>query len=83
MTLKCWVEIIRVRWSRTSRAVGLVAVCATALSAQSFEGIADRYRKTDEGWRIAHTGYTRVFEEHRTHTTLQVRSFRSRWDAPG
>jgi hypothetical protein len=38
---------------------------------------------TDEGWRIAHTGYTRVFEEHRTHTTLQVRMFRSRWDAPG
>ena len=25
---------------------------------------------TDEGWRIAHTGYNRVFEEHRTHSTL-------------
>jgi hypothetical protein len=44
---------------------------------------ADRYRLTDEGWRIAHTGYTRVFEEHRTHSTLQVRSFTSRFDAPG
>jgi hypothetical protein len=44
---------------------------------------ADRYRLTDEGWRIAHTGYTRVFEEHRTHTTFEVRSFRSRFDAPG
>ena len=44
---------------------------------------ADRYRLTDEGWRIAHTGYTRVFEEHRTHSTLEVRSFTSRFDPPG
>jgi hypothetical protein len=42
---------------------------------------ADRYLKTDEGWRIAHTGYLRVFEEHRTHSTLAVRSFSSRFDA--
>jgi SnoaL-like domain len=42
---------------------------------------ADRYVKTDEGWRIAHTGYLRVFEEHRTHSTLAVRSFSSRFDA--
>jgi hypothetical protein len=45
---------------------------------------ADRYRLTGDGWRIAHTGYTRVFEEHRTHSTLAVRSFTSRFDAaPG
>jgi hypothetical protein len=43
----------------------------------------DRYRRTNEGWRIAHTGYTRVFEEHRTHSTLAVRSFTSRFAAPG
>ena len=43
----------------------------------------DRYRRTDEGWRIAHTGYTRVFEEQRTHSTLAVRSFTSRFGAPG
>ncbi len=43
----------------------------------------DRYRLTGEGWRIAHTGYTRVFEEHRTHSTLQVRSFTSRFGAAG
>ncbi len=43
----------------------------------------DRYRRTNEGWRIAHTGYTRVFEERRTHSTLEVRSFTSRFDAPG
>ena len=42
----------------------------------------DRYRLTDEGWRIAHTGYTRVFEEHRTHSTLEVRSFTSRFGSP-
>jgi hypothetical protein len=40
---------------------------------------SDRYTKTGEGWRIAHTGYMRVFEEHRTHTTLAVRSFTSRF----
>jgi hypothetical protein len=43
----------------------------------------DRYRRTDVGWRIAHTGYTRVFEEHRTHSTLEVRSFTSRFGSPG
>jgi hypothetical protein len=43
----------------------------------------DRYRRTSEGWHIAHTGYTRVFEEHRTHSTLAVRSFTSRFGAPG
>jgi ketosteroid isomerase-like protein len=44
---------------------------------------ADRYRLGDGGWRIAHTGYTRVFEEHRTHSTLEVRSFTSRFGSPG
>jgi hypothetical protein len=44
---------------------------------------SDRYTLTGEGWRISHTGYTRVFEEHRTHTTLAVISFSSRFDAPG
>ncbi len=43
----------------------------------------DRYRRTGEGWRIAHTGYTRVFEEHRTHSTMAVRSFTSRFGSPG
>ncbi len=41
----------------------------------------DRYTKTAEGWRISHTGYMRVFEEHRTHSTMAVRSFTSRFDA--
>jgi hypothetical protein len=44
---------------------------------------SDRYRLTGEGWRIAHTGYTRVFEEHRTHSTFEVRSFTSRFGVAG
>jgi hypothetical protein len=43
----------------------------------------DRYRQTQDGWRIAHTGYTRVFEEQRKHSTLEVRSFTSRFRAVG
>jgi hypothetical protein len=42
---------------------------------------SDRYTKTDEGWLIAHTGYMRVFEEHRVHSTLAVLSFTSRFSA--
>jgi hypothetical protein len=44
---------------------------------------ADRYSLTDEGWRISHTGYMRVFEEHRVHSTLAIISFSSRFDAKG
>jgi hypothetical protein len=42
---------------------------------------SDRYTKSDAGWRIAHTGYHRVFEEHRVHSTLAVLSFTSRFGA--
>ena len=42
---------------------------------------SDRYAKTVDGWRIAHTGYMRVFEEHRTHSTLAVHSFSSRFSS--
>jgi len=40
----------------------------------------DRYVRRDGRWLIAHTGYQRVFEEHRAHTTMAVRSFRSRFE---
>jgi hypothetical protein len=30
-------------------------------------------------WRIDHTGYERVFEEHRRHSTGELLSFRSRF----
>ncbi len=40
----------------------------------------DRYRKVAGRWLISHTGYERVFEEHRAHSTMALRSFRSRFD---
>jgi hypothetical protein len=40
---------------------------------------SDRYAKTGGSWRIAHTGYKRVFEEHRVHSTLAALSFTSRF----
>jgi hypothetical protein len=42
---------------------------------------SDRYTLTIEGWRISHTGYMRVFEEHRVHSTMARLSFTSRFDA--
>ena len=41
---------------------------------------SDRYVLTDDGWRIAHTGYMRVFEEHRRHSTMELITFSSRFD---
>jgi hypothetical protein len=43
---------------------------------------SDQYRRSEDGWRIAHTGYMRVFEEHRTHSTLARISFTSRFETP-
>jgi ketosteroid isomerase-like protein len=40
----------------------------------------DDYTKTSNGWRITHTGYERVFEEQRKHSTLEVSSFSSRFE---
>jgi hypothetical protein len=56
-----------------------VIVRAADLEISGAAFYADRYVKTAEGWRIEHTGYTRVFEEHRVHSTLAVRSFSSRF----
>jgi hypothetical protein len=39
----------------------------------------DRYRREDGRWLISHTGYQRVFEEHRVHSTMAVASYRSRF----
>ena len=60
-----------------------VIVTAADIEIDGTAFYADRYRLTAEGWRIAHTGYTRVFEEHRTHSTFEVRSFSSRFAQPG
>ncbi len=43
---------------------------------------SDKYVKHDGRWSISHTGYERVFEEQRVHSTWQVRSFTSRFDHP-
>jgi SnoaL-like domain len=49
--------------------------------AQDFElhGTAlysDRYAKVDGTWKIAHTGYERIYEEHIRYSTGAVRSIR-------
>ncbi len=60
-----------------------VIVTAADIEIDGTAFYADRYRLTAEGWRIAHTGYARVFEEQRTHSTFEVRSFSSRFAQPG
>ncbi|MGP8059185.1 MAG: nuclear transport factor 2 family protein [Acidimicrobiales bacterium] len=40
---------------------------------------ADEYARIDGRWLISHTGYERIFEERRVHSTMEVRSFRSRF----
>ncbi len=37
----------------------------------------DRYAKVDGEWRIAHTGYDRIYEEHTRYSTGEVRSIRT------
>ncbi|MGH9092945.1 MAG: nuclear transport factor 2 family protein [Acidimicrobiales bacterium] len=39
----------------------------------------DEYEVSGGRWLIAHTGYERVFEEHRVRSTMALRSFRSRF----
>jgi predicted GH43/DUF377 family glycosyl hydrolase len=41
----------------------------------------DRYVKVDGHWLIEHTGYERIFEEHRQHSTQKLHSFRAMFDA--
>jgi len=39
----------------------------------------DRFEKVGGAWKIAHTGYRRIYEEHRAHSTLELRTFTSRF----
>jgi soluble lytic murein transglycosylase len=69
MTSKFWVESILVRWYRAqwhrpSRIAVVASACAIALSAQSFEGLADRYRKTPTP--AARAGVLRYATAHRS-----------------
>ena len=41
---------------------------------------ADRYVRADGKWKIAHTGYVRVYEEHRKHSSGELLRFTSRFD---
>jgi len=41
----------------------------------------DRYVKIDGEWKIEHTGYERIFEEHRRFSDGQLHSFRAMFDA--
>lgn len=43
---------------------------------------ADRYEKVGDAWKISHTGYDRIFEEHRRHSDLKLHTFRAMFDAP-
>ena len=45
------------------------ALCGTAI-------YDDRYVKNEGTWRIAHTGYERIYEEHRRYSTGRVLSVR-------
>ncbi|MGH9017734.1 MAG: nuclear transport factor 2 family protein [Acidimicrobiales bacterium] len=40
----------------------------------------DRYVKIDGRWLISHTGYDRIWEEHRRHSDGQLLMFRSMFD---
>ncbi|HTT86865.1 MAG TPA: nuclear transport factor 2 family protein [Acidimicrobiales bacterium] len=40
----------------------------------------DEYAKRDGTWKIRHTGYDRIFEEHRRHSTGELHSFRAMFD---
>jgi soluble lytic murein transglycosylase len=62
MMLNCWVKTIQVRWSRLASATALVCLCGGALSAQSLDALADRYRKapTAAGARAAVLRYAQT-----------------------
>ncbi|MGO9029534.1 MAG: nuclear transport factor 2 family protein [Acidimicrobiales bacterium] len=42
----------------------------------------DRYVRVGKEWRFAHTGYRRIYEEHRKHSSAELVSFTSRFQ-PG
>ena len=64
MMLNCWVTIIPARWSRLASAAVCTGLCAMAVSAQSLDALADRYRKTPTA-PSARAAVLRYAETHR------------------
>src|SRR5580698_26218 len=69
MTLKCWGMLILERWSRSwlvgpGRLAAIVAAGAMIVSAQSFEAVADHYRKAPNA--ITRAAVLRYAEAHRS-----------------
>src|SRR6201996_6103459 len=64
MMSNCWVKIIRDRWFKLACVSALAGVCASAVSAQSLEAVADRYRKAPSATTRA--AVLRYAETHRT-----------------
>src|ERR1700761_8907398 len=63
MMSNCWVKIIRDRWFKLACVSALAGVCASAVSAQSLEAVADRYRKAPSATTRA--AVLRYAEAHR------------------
>jgi soluble lytic murein transglycosylase len=67
MMLKFWAKIIPVQWSKPAigfwRLAALACACAVVVSAQSFEAVADHYRKTPNA--ATRAAVLRYAEAHR------------------
>ncbi len=64
MKLNCWVKSIPARWPRISRLTVMAGLCAMAVSAQSLDALAERYRKTPTA-ASARAAVLRYAEAHR------------------
>jgi hypothetical protein len=62
-------------WYLTDR----VVVAAADLEITGTALYHDRYVLEGGRWLIEHTGYERIYEEHRVHSTMTLVSFRSRF----
>lgn len=76
-----------ITWVSDDEAIGVwyledrVIIPAADLEISGTAFYEDRYRRVDGRWRIASTGYARVFEEQRSFSTRELKSFTSRFDA--
>ena len=59
-----------VRWTY-DRDLDQVIITDFAVNLRGAAFYEDRYRKTDEGWKISHTGYQRTFEEMHPRSAIE------------